>query len=128
MEDLIYNHGLGDSCGVTKSIVEPVKPVEPEQPSTLPTKPVEPEQPSTLPTKPVEPVQPSTLLPDGSEESETIERATGQDQCKAGFTFNQEACACFSDRQTLIFCFAPTINNPITGVGCIGEAEQDRIF
>ena len=75
MEDLIYNHGLGDSCGVTKSIAEPAKPVEPEQPSTLPT-------------KPVEPVQPSTLLPDGSEESETIERVTGQDQCKAGFTFN----------------------------------------
>ena len=72
---MIYNHGLGDSCGVTKSIIEPVKPVEPEQPSTLPT-------------KPVEPVQPSTLLPDGSEESEPIARATGQDQCKAGFTFN----------------------------------------
>ena len=88
MEDLIYNHGLGDSCGVTKSVIDPVKPVEPEQPSTLPTKPVEPEQPSTLPTKPVEPVQPSTLLPDGSEESEPIARATGQDQCKAGFTFN----------------------------------------
>ena len=75
MEDLIYNHGLGDSCGVTKSVIDPVKPVEPEQPSTLPT-------------KPVEPVQPSTLLPDGSEESEPIARATGQDQCKAGFTFN----------------------------------------
>ena len=101
MEDLIYNHGLGDGCGATKSIIDPVKPVEPEQPSTLPTKPVEqekpstlptkpvePEQPSTLPTKPVEPVQPSTLLPDGSEESEPIARATGQDQCKAGFTFN----------------------------------------
>jgi len=100
VEDLIYNHGLGDSCGAQKAVIQPVKPEESDQPSTLPAKPTVPDQPSTLPTKPTLPDQPSTLptrpdpqdqtplITDRPEESGPIARATSQDQCKAGFTFN----------------------------------------
>ena len=87
MEDLIYNHGLGDSCGAQKAVIQPVKPEESDQPSTLPAKPTVPDQPSTLPTRP-DPQDQTPLITDRPEEKGPIARATSQDQCRAGFTFN----------------------------------------
>ena len=87
MEDLIYNHGLGDSCGAQKAVIQPVKPEESDQPSTLPAKPTVPDQPSTLPTRP-DPEDQTPLITDRPEEKGPIARATSQDQCRAGFTFN----------------------------------------
>ena len=87
MEDLIYNHGLGDSCGAQKAVIQPVKPEESDQPSTLPAKPTVPDQPSTLPVRP-DPQDQTPLITDRPEEKGPIARATSQDQCRAGFTFN----------------------------------------
>ena len=87
MEDLIYNHGLGDSCGAQKAVIQPVKPEESDQPSTLPAKPTVPDQPSTLPTRP-DPQDQTPLITDRPEEKGPIARATSQDQCRAGYTFN----------------------------------------
>ena len=58
-----------------------------------------------------------------------VERVTSQEECDIGFTFDQSACACFSDLQCRIGCIGDTPrNNPLSRCGCISEANYQSIF
>ena len=57
-----------------------------------------------------------------------IVRARSQSDCELGFTFDQDACACFSERRVTIFCLTPRVINPLTGAGCISEEENQQIY
>ena len=72
------------------------------------------------------PIRSDRRRPTGLGQLGVVEHVPSQDFCEKGFTFNQDACACFEDRQCRIGCPGGK-NNPFR-CGCITNAEYASIF